>query len=181
MIAPKKSMKRRSTDDLDTPIPQKRVRVEGNCPSPINDVEVEVVGGVEGKDGGGVKDDDVKDDDVKDDGAGEKLGGEYLGIENKNAQVLDMSRRGPSLKKNIYLLDDKHFCQVGEVMHRGSRTFSFESLVITRKGSLKGGVMGKPFSFNMPAKLVRPLLNALRSMVGESSTPTNTIDFAPFE
>jgi hypothetical protein len=65
---------------------------------------------------------------------------------------------------------DRYSCQVGEIGFSGPRAYSYEALIIAREGVMDDdeGKLKKPFKFNMPAKLILPLRNALTLILRKS-------------
>ena len=82
-----------------------------------------------------------------------------------NAKVMDLSGPRKEYKKDRLLIGDRYSIQMGIVSVGGRVPYTYEALCIKREGS-KTNPEAKEYSFNLPSKLVEPLLDALNILVG---------------
>ncbi|PCJ29143.1 MAG: hypothetical protein COA94_02425 [Rickettsiales bacterium] len=81
----------------------------------------------------------------------------------------DFSRAGPTLPRDKFFLGEKHSLQIGSVKFPKGRGYSFDAVVFTRDGGVDSeGRQKKPFSFNLPAKLILPLHRAVTEIVTQA-------------
>lgn len=88
-------------------------------------------------------------------------------ITSNKVKVLDVSRPTMQLDKNKYLLGDRYTVQVGQVNMK-SHNYSFDSLIFTRDAPTDNPDNKKAYSFNMPAKLIIPLRDAIVKILSQS-------------
>ena len=91
---------------------------------------------------------------------------EYVIKEDTKSKVKDMSNSMAAFDRSKFLLDDRHYIQVGTVQIK-NRGVSFDHLVLGRDARLgKDGEMGKPFKYTMPLKCTEPAYKAFCKITG---------------
>jgi hypothetical protein len=104
-------------------------------------------------------------------------------ISTAGGRVVDVSASAQKLGPELYILGRGYSVQAGKINFHGSRKFSYDAIIFTRlpaeeseeekKKRRKTGDKDKerkPFTFNLPASIIGPMIDALLSMRGEMKT-----------
>jgi hypothetical protein len=90
-----------------------------------------------------------------------------------SSKVRDVSRPSAELIKDKFLLGDRYSVQVGQINIRG-KNYNFESLIFMRDAPPDNPDGKKPFTFNIPSKLIPSLKVAIDTIVSRMEKKTKS-------